>query len=78
VNLPNTITDNSAAFIGFLRAALILVAAFWPKLFTTDQTNAIIALAVASLALSAVTIRTTVPATPSNPTAGIQVPPPVV
>lgn len=75
--MPNIVSDNSAAVIGFLRAALILVTAFWPKLFTTDQTNAIIALAVASLALSAVTIRTTVPATPSSPTAGIQVPPPL-
>ncbi len=74
--MPNIISDNSAAVIGFLRALLILVTAFWPNLFTVDQSNAIIALAVASLALSAITVKTTVPATPSSPTAGIQAPPP--
>ncbi len=80
MSLPNRITDNSAAVIGFLRALLILVTAFWPNLFTVDQSNAIIALAVASLALSAITVKTTVPKAPSVDAApgAIQVPPPVV
>lgn len=63
--IPNVITDNSAAVVGFIRALLIVVAAFWPGLFSPEQQQAIIALAVASIALSGVTVTTTVPKTPS-------------
>ena len=63
--MPSFITDNLAAAVGVLRAALILVAAFWPNAFSPQQSAAIIGLAVASMALSGVTVKGTVPKTPS-------------
>lgn len=77
MGLPNFVTDRPAAVIGIVRAALILVAAFWPGFFTMEQREAIIALAIASIALSGLTITTTVPKTPSPdaPPAAIQQPP---
>lgn len=63
--MPNFITDNPALVIGLIRSALILVAAFWPNAFSAQQQDAILAIAAASLALTAATVKTTVPKTPS-------------
>jgi hypothetical protein len=77
MGLPNVITDNPALIIGLIRSALLVVAAFLPNLFTPAQQEAIIALAVASLALTGLTVKTTVPKTPSADAspASIQAPP---
>lgn len=76
--MPNTVTDNPALVVGFVRAFLLLVAAFWPGLFSSAQQEAIIAVVVASLMLTAITVKNTVPKTPSADAsaASIQVPPP--
>jgi hypothetical protein len=76
--VPSVITDNPALVVGLVRSLLILVAAFWPNLFSATQQEAIIALAVASIALTAVSHKTTVPKTPSPEatSASIQVPQP--
>lgn len=76
--IPTQISDNPAAVIGLLRAVLILIVAFWPNLLNQTQQEAIVALAVASLGLSAITAKTTVPKSPSSdaPPAAIQEPQP--
>lgn len=76
--MPAIVTDNPALVVGFVRAALALAVAFWPNLFNASQQETIIAFVVASLALTAITVKTTVPKTPSAeaPAASIQQPPP--
>lgn len=61
----NTLNDNTALVSAFLRAALGVVTAFWPGLFTPEQITAILTLVAAGLALSVFTFKTTVPKTPS-------------
>lgn len=66
MGIPNVITDNPALVVGAVRAFLLLVVAFFPGLMTAEQQAAILAFLVASLALTAITVKTTVPKTPST------------
>ena len=63
--MRNLITDNPALVVGLIRSLLIVVAAFYPNLFNATQQEAILAIAVASLAFTAATVKSTVPKTPS-------------
>lgn len=63
--MPSFIRDNPAATTALIRAGLGLVVAFYPGLFTPAQTEVILVFVTAALALSVVTVKTTVPKTPS-------------
>lgn len=84
--MPNFITDNPAAFTAALRAfliALLGLGAVFGLHVTAEQKDAILNFAGAAIAISlivsAVTVKTTVPKTPSvdAPPAAIQDLPPV-